>query len=72
MSRLADGEYYDENTKVVPVVNDATIKIEFILMVMAKWYSEIVDVHGAFLHVEFENKKEVYIGATSICEMLSY
>jgi len=56
-----DGEHYDENIKAAPVVNDATIKIVFILMAMAKWYSEIVDLLGAFLHGEFENEKEVYM-----------
>jgi len=42
------GEHYDANMKAAPVVNDATIKIVFILTTMARWYSEIV--HGAFLH----------------------
>ena len=56
-----DGEHYDENAKAAPVVNDATIKIVFILMIMARWYSEIVDVCGAFLYGEFENETEVYM-----------
>jgi len=37
-----DGKHYNENTKAVPVVK--SIEIVFILMVMTKWYAEILDI----------------------------
>jgi hypothetical protein len=56
-----DGEHYDENTKAAPVVNEATIRIVLILMVMAGWYCELLDVKGAFLHGEFDKGQKIYM-----------
>jgi len=52
-----DGEHYDEHTKTAPVVNEATIQIIFILMIMALWYSELIDFCSiAFLHGQFSKE----------------
>ena len=56
-----DGIHYDENAKSAPVVNGATINIVFILMLMAGWVGELLDVRGAFLHGEFEKNRKVYM-----------
>ena len=49
-----DGIHYDADSMVAPVVNEITIRMVFVLMVMAGWYAEVVDVRGAFLHGEFK------------------
>jgi Reverse transcriptase (RNA-dependent DNA polymerase) len=56
-----DGVHYDEDTKVSPVVNEATILITFVLMLLAGWAGYIVDVNGAFLHGHFEEKHKMYL-----------
>ena len=45
-----DGEHYDELMKAAPVVNDITICIILILVLIFYWYCEILDVKGAFLN----------------------
>ena len=30
-----------------------------ILMIMAGWYAQIIDVKGAFLHSEFEDNEKI-------------
>ena len=54
-----DGEHYDEDSKFAPVVSDATIHIVLILIVMAGWWAELLDVRGAFLHGVFEKGRMV-------------
>jgi Reverse transcriptase (RNA-dependent DNA polymerase) len=49
-----NGIHYDEDTKASPVMNEATILITFVLMLLAGWVGYIVDVNGAFLHGHFE------------------
>jgi hypothetical protein len=39
-----DGEHYDEDSKFAPVVSGATIHIFLILMIMAGWYAELLDM----------------------------
>jgi hypothetical protein len=56
-----DGEHYDEDTKFVAVVTDATIHIILILIIMAGWWAELLDVKGAFLHGVFEKGHKVYM-----------
>jgi hypothetical protein len=56
-----DGEHYDEDSKFTPVVSDATIHIVLILLIMAGWYAELIDVKGAFLHDVFEKGQKVYM-----------
>ena len=56
-----DGVHYDGQSISSPVANDATIRIILILMVMAGWVGELLDVKGAFLHGNFENDDEIYM-----------
>jgi hypothetical protein len=56
-----DGKHNDEDSKLAPVVNDATIHIILILLIMAGWYVELIDVKGAFLHGVFEKGGKVYM-----------
>ena len=55
-----DGEHYDSNDNS-PVVNDITIKIIMILVIMSGWVAELLDVRGVFLHGEFEKGRKVYM-----------
>jgi hypothetical protein len=43
------------------VVNDITIRIVLTLIVMAGFWTEIVDVRGAFLTAEFEQGHQMYV-----------
>jgi hypothetical protein len=43
---------------VAPVTNDITIWIVVILMIMAKWVGELLDVKGAFLHGQFGEREK--------------
>jgi len=56
-----DGIHYDENTKSAPVTNEMTIRMVLILLVMARWHAEILDVQGAFLKGRFENGEKIYM-----------
>jgi hypothetical protein len=60
-----DGEHFDSSDKASPVVNDITIRIIFTLIVMAGFWTEIVDVRGAFLTAEFEVSRNVFL--TMLC-----
>ena len=40
-------------------MNEAIIRIVFILMIMAGWYAELLDVHGGFLHGKFEERTKL-------------
>jgi hypothetical protein len=41
-----------------PVTNDITIRIVMILMIMAMWMGELLDVKGAFLHGQFGEREK--------------
>ena len=56
-----DGEHYDEHDKASPVVSEITIRIMFVLMLMAGFWAEVVDVCGAFLLGDFEPGHQIYI-----------
>ncbi|KAL7580848.1 hypothetical protein ACA910_001121 [Epithemia clementina (nom. ined.)] len=47
---------YDPSALFAPVVNEVTIKIVLVLMVMANWVAEVGDVKGAFLLAKFEDE----------------
>jgi hypothetical protein len=51
-----DGKHYDEDSKFAPLVDDATIHIVLILVIMSGWYAELINVKGAFLHGVFLEK----------------
>eukprot|EP00957_Ditylum_brightwellii_P101789 7757632-Ditylum_brightwellii.AAC.1 len=52
-----DGLHYDSQDLSVPVVNDITIRMVMILIIMASWASRLLDVKGAFLNASFQNGK---------------
>ena len=56
-----DGEHYREDDKAAPVVNDITIRIMLVLMIMAGWFATLLDVRGAFLNGRFENGEVLYM-----------
>ena len=43
-----DGIYYTKDNVLTLVVNDITIRVVFILIIMAAWWAELLDVKGAF------------------------
>ncbi len=43
------------------VANAGTIQIVSILMIMADWQGQIVDLKGAFLHGEFKDGEVIYM-----------
>eukprot|EP00957_Ditylum_brightwellii_P197495 15047410-Ditylum_brightwellii.AAC.1 len=47
----------------VSVVNDMTIRIVFILISMALWTAELLDVKGTLLNMRFQNGKMLYMNA---------
>ena len=55
-----DGVHYREEDKSAPVVNEITIRICLILMIMAGWQGLLVDVVGAFLNGRFGDEEKVY------------
>lgn len=59
--KQVDGVHYREDNKSSPVVSDITIRIVFVLAIMAKMYMEVLDVKGAFLHGEFEDGERIYM-----------
>ena len=44
-----------------PVVQEITVRIMPVLMIMAIWQTEIIDVKGAFLKASFDPKHKVYM-----------
>ena len=56
-----DGQHYKSDETAAPVVNDMTIRIVLILMIMAKFCAELVDVRGAFLLGEFGQEERLYM-----------
>jgi len=54
------GEHYDENGVSSPTVNEASIFLILILIVMARMHAELNDVKGAFLNGEFSQGEKLY------------
>jgi hypothetical protein len=48
-----EGLHYDGSSISAPVSNELVIRVVLILMIMAGWVGEILDVQGAFLHGHF-------------------
>lgn len=55
------GMHYDESSIASPVVSFITIRVALILMLMARWSGEILDVRGAFLKGTFGNGETLYM-----------
>ncbi|MEM7287947.1 MAG: reverse transcriptase domain-containing protein [Actinomycetota bacterium] len=45
-----DKVHCDSDDIAAPVVNNTTIKITFVLMILAMWVNQLVDVKGALHH----------------------
>ena len=51
----------DPHDIMSPVVHEITVCIMLVLMIMALWHAEIIDVKGAFLKASFDPKHKVYM-----------
>jgi len=56
-----DSLHYNEDDKAAPVVNDVTIRIVLIMIVLAAWWAELLNVKGAFLNGRFQNGEQLYM-----------
>jgi hypothetical protein len=56
-----DGIHYDENSKAAPVANEIVIRMIMVLIVMASWWAELLDVRGAFLTSEMDPENRCYL-----------
>lgn len=55
------GEHYEETGISSPVVNEASIFIILIIIIMGSMYAELNDVKGAFLNGEFSHGERLYM-----------
>jgi hypothetical protein len=55
------GQHYEETGISLPVVNEASIFIIFILIIMGRMYAELNDVKGAFLCGVFSQGERLYM-----------
>jgi hypothetical protein len=53
--------HYNGTSTHAPVTNAGSIRIVQILMIMADWQGQIVDIMGACLHGEFQDGKVIYM-----------
>ena len=56
-----DGVSYNPCDIMSPVVHEVTVRIMLVLMIMALWHAEIIDVNWAFLKASFDLKHKVYM-----------
>ncbi len=59
--KQVEGVHYNKIKTHTPVTNAGTIQIVLIIMIMADWQGQIVDVTGAFLHEEFKDSEVIYM-----------
>ena len=55
------GVSYDPRDIMSTVVHEITVCIMLVLMIMALWHAEIIDVKGSFLKAFFDPKHKVYM-----------
>ena len=55
------GEHYNDSSISSPVTNYVTIQVMMVLMLMVGWVARLVNMKGAFLHVEFDNQKTGFV-----------
>jgi hypothetical protein len=55
------GIHYDPKFLAAPVVSLMTIRIVFVLMIMANWTAHVLDVRGAFLKGDFGDGETLYL-----------
>jgi hypothetical protein len=56
-----DGLHFDSTDTSAPVVNDTTIRIVFVLMIMAGWTAMLLDVRGAYMNGRFKDDEKLYM-----------
>ena len=56
-----DGIHYDKDTVAAPTVTETTVRVIFILMLMARFTAEVIDVKGAFLQGTFDQGERLYM-----------
>ena len=52
---------FDPTSTAAPVVNDTTIRIVLVLLLLAGWKARFYDVKGVFLKGNFEDSKEIFM-----------
>ncbi len=56
-----DGVHYDSIDLAAPVAGNMTVMIVLILMIMAAWWAQLLDIKGAFLNGRFTEGEGVYM-----------
>ena len=59
--KQVDGVHYNEDAKAAPVANKIIIRIMLVLIIMALWWAELLDVQGAFLTGEMDLENGCYL-----------
>ena len=59
--KQVDVVHYDSHSISAPMTNDVTIRIVLVIMLMAGWVGELLDIKGAFLHGDFKDGKNIYM-----------
>ena len=49
-----DGKHFDKHDIAAPVTSDITIRVILVIMIIAGWIGELLDICGAFLHGDFK------------------
>jgi len=55
------GEHYNLDSISSPVNNKATIRVVLVLSIIFRWTNELVDLKGAFLCGNLQDKKPIYM-----------
>ena len=55
------GIHYKYNEISSPIVNDITVQVIFIIILITRFDSHIVDINSTFLLVHFNDKDTIYI-----------
>jgi hypothetical protein len=62
------GIHYDPKSLAAPVVSLMTIRIVFVLMIMANWIAYVLDGRGAFLKGDFGDGETLYLHVIRVIE----
>jgi len=57
------GEHYDQDSISSPITNEATIRVVYMLSIVFGCANELIDVKGAYLCENIQNKKPIYLEA---------
>jgi hypothetical protein len=56
-----DGQHYHAHNISAPVANEITIRIVLVIMLMAGYVGELLDVKGAFLHGDLAEDEQIHM-----------